>query len=983
MRKYRNKIVLTLALVLLFAAVLATSAFALQGEEISITYGTATGIEHSYPSVSTIGGNSVTLPAGTTEKGYSYHWVAPDGSTYVGGSSVVFYETVTLTPIIAYDISSAEELYEYAREFDDSNLTSDDLKKMPENGITVRLLDDITLTQAIDLNTTLGAYMNIIMNGQTLTVDKSLDTPLGGERFGTRFYGTGTVKYEGSGALVCLDGHATGGASSLLVVGANVKIDAPNATLGKDTSEDYLSGYPMVNIYGTVNCKTILEIANSANRKPTINVYSPAFLTLNGDIALSAKGENGVGNSFNISIHGGTIVTKNSSNSFFADANAKYTLNGGSFKFAYTSDFNNAKDYIGSGYKALYRLSTSYLTVFAPSCADHKFELVHTYEASCQHEVQSVYRCTTCKTLLYLTQGERAAHIFDPNKQTIKSPTPTTLGEIVKRCTNCACEDYTFLSYDPTNDNVSVKVDTGSGNLISLNVKVKDLFEIDDDYYINGIKDFNSYTASQVVEITLPAGIKGVNIKTENSTLKKLVFDSGIDIEIVSLAKLTGLTSIEIKDVNHVRFCANCAPDSLESIKSEKTGAKVSFYDNAFNGKASLNELVISGLSEYIFGATSFKGTGITRLELKDNSKLTFTGESAFHSSKLEYLYVGRGITSLDKKPFDSANYLQKIVLMDITSLSDGDFSNMNQGEKGCVVYHHASRLSLGASTFEKSHNIVLYTTAEVTSGFTGCTSFTIVQNVKHAYKKEEKAPTCSEVGYTIYTHDDCPCGVNEGTATEVYENVHTNGKASENSYDFTNQTYPKTAHTQSDNPVIRYLDGYTKDGYYVKECVKCKEVLTESATTCAPLVKSLGFSVCEYSDGGSMSVKYVLNASILKEFSKSLGSDFEYGTIFAVREVLGDDTPLNDDGSAKDGVIKINTTSNNYASLSTKITGLNDKQKSFSFIMCTYIIENGKISYIQDNEIVKNPSGVSYKEVKELADYIEMTQTPVPATEE
>ena len=50
---------------------------------------------------------------------------------------------------------------------------------------------------------------------------------------------------------------------------------------------------------------------------------------------------------------------------------------------------------------------------------------------------------------------------------------------------------------------------------------------------------------------------------------------------------------------------------------------------------------------------------------------------------------------------------------------------------------------------------------------------------------------------------------------------------------------------------------------------------------------------------------------------------------------------------------------------------------------MCTYVIENGEISYIQDNEIVKNPSGVSYKEVKELADFMEMIQTPVPASDE
>ena len=37
---------------------------------------------------------------------------------------------------------------------------------------------------------------------------------------------------------------------------------------------------------------------------------------------------------------------------------------------------------------------------------------------------------------------------------------------------------------------------------------------------------------------------------------------------------------------------------------------------------------------------------------------------------------------------------------------------------------------------------------------------------------------------------------------------------------------------------------------------------------------------------------------------------------------------------------------------------------------MSVYIIDGSQITYIQDTESVENPSGVSYREVKELADY-------------
>ena len=982
MRKYRNKILLAIALAFVFVAMLGITSFALKGEEISITYGSSTGISGSFSSTSTIGGKAITLPKGDTEEGYSFYWITPDGGAYAGGSTVAFYESVSLTPIIVYDVSTAEELYEYCNAFDDSAFASLTKTQLESESITkrfiyIRLLEDIKLTKALQLETSVGSYLNIVLNGQTLTIDKSLDGALGGANFGTRLYGNGTVKYEGTGALACLDSKSAIDAKNELLIGANVYVDAPNATLGKDENDFASSARPMVDIYGTVSCKTILEISNPANRAPVVNIHSPAFLTIYGNTIVSAKNEDGTGNKFVVSIDGGTIVSKAEGISFFAETNATYRITGGSFTFpkSNANDFTLLKSYVDG--KASSKLSSDYTTAFSKTCADHKFELVDTYEANCQHGTQEVYRCTTCKTLHYITKDIRTSHDFASIEPTTNQATPTKMGELIKHCAYCGCQDYTFIPYNPMEDDITIKVTTDEGEK-TITAKVKDLFEIDDNYVIKGIKSFGDYEASQVIEMTIPAGIKGINISTENSTFKKLIFGSEADIEVVSLAKFTGLESIEISNASHVRFLANCAPNSLVSIKSTKVGAKVSFYDNAFNGKENLKELTFTGLCEYSFGTTSFKGTGITRLELSDNATITFTGDNAFQGSKLEYLYVGRGIKAIDKKPFASANQLQKIVFMDVTSLSDGDFSGVKDG---CVVYHHASKLTLGANTFEKCKNIVVYTTADITAGFKDAT-FTIIKNVKHAYKADEKKATCIENGYIKYVNLDCPCGANEGTEANVYKNVYTSGKPTE-TYDYKNRTFPKIAHVPSDVPVIRYFDGYTKDGYYVKECVNCKEALTESATVCAPLIKSLGFSVCEDSDGGAMTVKYVLNADILKEFSNSLGADFECGTVVAVREALGDEKPLNDDGSARNGVIKINTTKQSYASLLLKVSSLNEVQKNFSFIMCTYVIENGEISYIQDNEIVKNPSGVSYKEVKELADFMEMIQTPVPASDE
>ena len=976
MRINKKKLLFMLTFVFLFAMLFATSAFALKDEAITVTYKTSVGLNHTYGTVNAKGGVAFNLekagdfPADKTEEmGYSYIWVSEDGQAYEAGSKVVFYENTSLTPVLAYDISSFEELLDYCSKFDDSHLTTEDFKSMPENGITIRLLEDITITKALEHKTTLGAVMNFVLNGQTLTINKSLDGALGGERFGTRFYGSGTVKYEGSGALVRLNSNSTGGSFNLLEIGAGVYLDAPNATLGKDTSANYSSGYPNVKIYGIVNCKNILEVTDKANRNSSIGIYSPAFITLGGELLVKGSTDNTI----SVIIQGGTVVTTNSGAAFINQSNS-YNVSGGSFLFAKASDYSDIKSYLASGCKSYTKFTCNgktYTTVLKSACNTANKFTNEKYEASCANATQEVYKCGTCSTVHYISYGTPKNHKYDSNVEKINA-TPTSRGMMIKSCTICACKDYEFFMYDPSDVLVQILV-LANGEKLPLNVKVKDLFNIDNNYVITSIKDFTlgktTYTASQIEEIIIPAGIKGLNISSDNTGLKKLVFDAQVDLEVVSLAKLTALETIELRSVTHVKFLANCAPNSLKTIKSDKTKSKITFGDNAFSGMTNLQELVMCGLSEYSFGASSFKGTGIKKLSFVDNATYKFTGEGAFLEAKAEELYIGRGTKAIDKKTFISMPNLGKIILMEVNSLADGEFSSL---KSGCAVYHHASSLALGEKTFEKNSNITVYTTAEITKGFAE-TTYTIVKNIKHAYHLDKKDSTCTETGYMKYI-TDCPCGENEGTKTTVYKNVYTNATG-ETGADYTDKSISTVPHNPSVGTVIRYVNGYTKSGTYAKECTMCKELIQSTAKACDPLVRSIGYSVSEDASGnGSMTVRYVLNVDVFKEYAQTYGNKFEYGTVFAAKKLLNDKTPLKSSGAAESGAYKVKAiASNNVASYTLKVANLNDAQKELEFVMCVYIIEDGKISYIQDNEIVTNPSGVSFKEVKELADYKDM----------
>ena len=983
MRKYKSKLLLTTLLVCMFLLALATSAFCLEGDSITISYSTSPGVDASFPaSVSATGGESVTLPNADAPDGYSLVWVTSDGRSFAGGSKVVFYEGANLKAIYVYNIETADDFYTLVNKFDDAKyigLTKTQLESEPEHErfINVRLLKDITLSKAVELKSNVGSNLNVILNGYTLTVDKNLDMALGGTCFGVNFYGSGTVKYEGTGAIARVDSsNTTGAEGNKLFIGASAYVDAPNATLAKDTKGEIQVGNPIVQIYGIVNCKSILNITDSTNRAPVISIYARSFVTLNGAIAI------GDGNIFTINIIDGTIVTTDKNTSFFAGDNFKFNITGGSFSFAH-ADATTLSSKLSDKYIVYHKLSAGGKTlasVFPISCGKpHKYAEIDRYSADCMHAEEIIYKCSTCSLIKYVTTGAPQGHTIDATQTTTQNPTPTTKGNIVKRCSHCGCAQYTFLLYDPLEDETEVTVDLGDGRTTTVTALVKDIFDINSDYCIKGIKAISGYTVDKIIKVLVPAGVKSINISSDNATLKTIVLGEGIDIDIISLAKLSSLESVEFGKVLRVKFRENCAPDSLKTLKTTDEGAKVTFDDNAFVDKANLTTLTMTKGSEYTFGSSSFKGTGLKKLELKEGISYIFAGESAFASSKLEYLYVGTGITSFEKKQFDSISSLSKIILMSVTKLADGEFSNMGAG---CVVYHHASNLAMGNKTFTGSNGVTLYTVAVITSGFdynsttqTFGTTFTIMKNIKHAYTVNEKEASCTETGYKVYAVKDCPCGKNESARVEVYENKYTNSQATQ-TIEYADQRYPMKEHIPSTNAVIKYLYGFTKEGSYVKVCQMCKNTLTDSAEACAPMVLSLGFSISEDVDGdGEMVVKYMFNTSVLDEYKATVDGKFEYGIVFAARadgSLDENETPLNESGMANTGAVKLNGyyITNGYAAFQMKIGNIKEPQYRISFVMSAYVIEGNNITYIQENEVVNNPSGVTYKELKELYEY-------------
>ncbi len=994
MMKTKGKIILTLLLTLIVGVLFATMVYAAPSDIISIEfYTTGNAIDKSINTNVIIEGvadihrgETVMLPSKAVSAGSSFNWYTEDGRAWEGGTTVTFYESAKLFPITTIDVYTYEELD----------------KLVSADGCKVRIMNDLELPKKLGFAGGGTGYESFfLLNGHKITVASSVSTAWGGSRHGSHFYGTGTIEYLGSGTFIDLYNHAWGGDHCRLFVGSGVTINAPNSVLSRDGNDWNISGFPRIQIYGIVNCKTVLQMSHSTNRYPRVEIYDGAQLNISGPFLRHTV----TGNNINVNIYGGNITTTSTTESFFDDIErngAVFTISGGSFTFANAADYDMLNQTIDEAIYEVIELTGSngvtYKTVVSFTPCEHEYELNNTQAANCNHATYDNFYCTkvSCESHIRISYGTVGEHSFPSTPSQHKDPTKTVPGWDKYFCEDCSCVKYEYIYYNPVNDEITIIVNVG-GTEQSVSAKVNEVFDVLQDeatqkYTVKAVKAFGSYTADQIVGIYIPAGISEVKITVlnPNASVKTITFGEGADVTVTSLKGLTNLENIVIENTSNLVFEKECAPKTIKSIRSDVTGAKVEYKEAAFIGQSTLEVMTFSKGSVYIFGKQSFKESGVKSLDFVDGCSVNFSGEQAFYASKVEYLYVGKGISTIANKPFDCAYYLQKIILMDVTNLStDYTFCCMNKGAKPCVVYHHADTLSLGANTFYQSHGVTLYTNASITQGFNSCSStakngvtypsYTIHYGITHAYERIDTDSTCTEAGSIRYV-TDCPCGQTKGTSYKMFVSNLTNS-SSYTEIDCTDKEKELLPHTLQSFGTIEYCDGYTRPGYFTYRCTMCRNGIKEGNATFPPLVVCYGYSVNESNGKGALSVKYCINVEALRAYEESNSLTLEYGSVIALRKSLGENTPLDESGNPRGGVAKLNGAIDEFSTNLIKLTGLGEAQKSLNFVMSFYIIDGGEVFYVQDTETVENPSGVSYKEVKELADYYESLLIALPVS--
>jgi len=854
-------------------------------------------------------------------------WYTMEGDVYRLGQEVTLTEDVSLY-----------EGYGYLGELGNMGYTAGSNQW---DQAFIQLQEDLVLDY--DMSPPWGGRLIIDLNGHTITTSGT--NAFNQQRSGLVLVGKGKVIHTGTGHFFNCSTHGYGDGQQRLIIGKDVSVST-NGTLFNYTNGT--GSVIPIRIYGEATCAKVCHI-NNLRHNFDVKINSKK-LTVTGEVFMSL--DKYEGGAISIEISGGMIElgrkasTKDYwNNGSYADYSELFNImiDGGVFNVS----ADNINGYIVDGNKIVRtELNGVVYSAVVNNTCNHNYELTDDISASCIQLAGKIYTCKECHDVYTILYGSYAEHSWELTSD--KEPSLASAGEKIYACTVCSEVKSELYFSDVANEEIKVIITTENGEK-EVTVKVSDVFELvkndGNGYTLTGLKDFGEYKATDIVAINIPLGIEEINFTSDNSTLKRLIINDNAVVAVKSFVKYTALTHIEIEAAT-VSFERDCSNKVIESIKSEKQGANVTFKRKVFLDKKTLVELKLSPYSKYVFYGNSFQNTGITQLIAPDYSDVVFLKGGVFYGCKsLELVYLGRGIKRIDGDVFNYCSNLQKAILVDVNEMvCEGAFAHIVGTLKPLEVYIHNSSAYIPRYAFQDSDGVIVYTNTPIPSKypFDRCDAktyngvdypkYTIYLGIGHKYVEAYKYPTCTDMGVDGYVAD-CLCGeeLNDQVTVRVYYGILT-GEAPSETITYSAKLIPAYGHTEGEVTYIDYINGYVSNGLKQCICKVCSEAYTEESPTAAPIFKFLGYSMPE--DGGlEISFGFIIDKEMMSLYEGFSGASLEYGVVIALADKLNGKAPL-DEGAEADSV----TLNRSYTCFNLRVSGFTEAHKDLGVVMAMYV---------------------------------------------
>ena len=399
-----------------------------------------------------------------------------------------------------------------------------------------------------------------------------------------------------------------------------------------------------------------------------------------------------------------------------------------------------------------------------------------------------------------------------------------------------------------------------------------------------------------------------------------------------------------------------------------------SIQSHCFYGCASITYADISGLTNI----TSINENGFRECyalaSITIPSTVTSVGSRAFMATKIKTVVIPSNVTSIGEYAFNGCSLLETVTMgNNVTSIGDCVFQNCSSLKS---INLSNSLVTLGCNNFQgtKVTRIVLPATLTTTAKdmFHGSTlkEIVIANPTVSGYTSSLLANTGS-LKLVFYAGEDATVlttqigQLSNWTNFVSYEQyLIDSAKEGFTGYDSKTIVYgtdncSNCSDIANDETTFVYTD-YLSAMH--DKCI-CDNCNAESVVkTYAPMFKFLGYSAPEKEGVYSFCVGYSINNESIKVFEEKTGKTASYGVVAVVTERVTDGkTPLEMQGTVP--VINAQLTGIKMGSVSLKITGFSEAQKSIQLTMALYVIttknEESSTVYLQKTQTA-SPSGYS-----------------------
>ena len=169
---------------------------------------------------------------------------------------------------------------------------------------------------------------------------------------------------------------------------------------------------------------------------------------------------------------------------------------------------------------------------------------------------------------------------------------------------------------------------------------------------------------------------------------------------------------------------------------------------------------------------------------------------------------------------------------------------------------------------------------------------------------------------------------------------------------------------------VEEFLGGrFISEGAVKNSCSVCGYV--ESTAPVGVIIKWLGYSVPEFSNGGTVGIAqgFCVDGKELLAYTNATGKNVEYGVVAAVGTKVN---PIGFDGGATtvvSGAIKVDLTGVFCCEI--KLAGITDENYDKLLVFSGYISDTEQVTYINNGAATQSAIAVSYNQILNLSDGI------------